>query len=209
MLQSLIDANFNDSELTPVERETSGQAATCLLAESSIKPDAPLLIASCDYVTIYDNTRWDAIIKDKTIDVIIWTFRMGSMLTKSPTAFAYCKVGENGSTVTQVVEKATISDTPEKDPLLIGTFWFRYGRDFLHSAKYAVENNINVNGEHYIGNSLNTLISEGKKIVIFDIEQWVSLGDPFELDMFYYWDDFFHTRYKSLRETSRRLYSKV
>jgi hypothetical protein len=45
--------------------------------------------------------------------------------------------------------------------------------------------------------------------VIFDIDQWVSLGDPFELDIFYYWDDFFHTRYGSLKEAGKMAYPEL
>ncbi len=118
------------------------------------------------------------------------------MLTKSPDAFAYCKVAGDGETITEIVEKATISDDPSNDHLLIGSFWFRRGQDFVENADHAIANDVTVNGEHYIGNSLNTMIKEGKKIKVFEIDQWVSLGDPFEVDLYYFWEDFFHNRYQ-------------
>ena len=70
----------------------------------------------------------------------------------------------------------------------------------MDSAEHAIEKNIQVNGEHYIGNSLNKLIKEGKNVVLFDVDQWISFSDPFELDVYYFWDDFFHTRYSPLKE---------
>ena len=79
--------------------------------------------------------------------------------------------------------------------MVIGSFWFRNSLDFTLSAENAVSNNINVNGEHYIGNSLNYLISIGRKIKVFEVDKWVSFGDPFELDIFYYWEEFFYNRY--------------
>jgi dTDP-glucose pyrophosphorylase len=123
---------------------------------------------------------------------------MGSMLTKNPNAFAYCKTEKNSSIISKIVEKNTISDAPQNDPLLVGTFWFRNSNDFIYSANTAIKNNVAINGEHYIGNSLNTLIDEGKKIVIFDIEQWISLGDPFELEVYYYWEEHFFNKYKAI-----------
>ena len=57
--------------------------------------------------------------------------------------------------------------------------------------KNLIENNITVNGEHYVGTSINYLVEHGKKIVIFDIEQWISFGDPFELKILEYWQDVF------------------
>lgn len=209
VLKSLVRDNFEEAQIIAVDHETSGQAATCLLAKQYMKPVSPVFIASCDYVTIYDNEKWEAVISNPEVDVVIWTYRMGSMLTKNPKAFAYCKVGDDGITITEIVEKNTISDTPHKDPLLVGTFWFRDSTDFIYSAENAIKKNISVNGEHYIGNSLNELIKKGKKIIIFDIDQWVSLGDPFELDIYYYWDDFFHNRYKSLKEAGKIAYPEV
>lgn len=209
VIKSLVKDNFEEPHIIAVDYETSGQAATCLLAKEYMQQGLPIYIASCDYVTIYDTEKWEAVIDNPEIDVVIWTYRMGSMLTKNPKAFAYCKVGNDGLSVMEVVEKETISDTPHKDPLLVGTFWFRDAADFIYSAENAIQNNLHVNGEHYIGNSLNELIKKGKKIVIFDIDQWVSLGDPFELDIFYYWDDFFHTRYRSLKEAGKIAYPEV
>ena len=84
-----------------------------------------------------------------------------------------------------------MSKTPEKDPMVVGNFWFRYAGDFIHAAETAIKLNINVNGEHYIANSINILLEQGKKFVIFDIEQWISFGDPFELQVYEYWSDFF------------------
>jgi len=38
---------------------------------------------------------------------------------------------------------------------------------------------------------MNQMIKAGKKLVIFDIDQWISFGDPFELQVFEYWQDYF------------------
>ena len=48
-----------------------------------------------------------------------------------------------------------------------------------------------INNEYYIGNSINLLIAEGKNFVIFEIDRWISYGDPFELDLYFYWNKWF------------------
>ena len=75
--------------------------------------------------------------------------------------------------------------------MALGSFWFRRGNDFIFAANNAINNNITVNGEHYIANSINILINQGKKIVTFEVDLWVSFGDPFELKIFEYWEDYF------------------
>ena len=56
-----------------------------------------------------------------------------------------------------------------------------------------IEKGITVNSEHYVGTSINCLLAEGARFVIFDVEQWVSFGDPFELKLFEYWSEYFET----------------
>lgn len=181
----------NNCIIIPVDHETSGQAATCLLAKDKLLPDESLFIASCDYETIYSYSTWGNLVSDKNIDGIIWTYRLENCLAKDPKAFAYCLTDNDNTTIIKIIEKETLSKTPEKDPMVVGNFWFRYAGDFIHAAETAIKLNINVNGEHYIANSINILLEQGKKFVIFDIEQWISFGDPFELQVYEYWSDFF------------------
>jgi NDP-sugar pyrophosphorylase family protein len=180
-----------ESEVIPVDHDTSGQAATCLLAKSHLSDEASLLITSCDYETLYNAAAWQKLISDESIDAVVWTYRMKSALAKNFQAFAYCQTDKGGTQVSRIVEKKTISETPWLDPLVVGTFWFRRAADFVWCAENAIARNITVNNEHYVGTSMNLLIEQGKKIVIFDIEQWVSFGDPFELNVLNYWEDYF------------------
>lgn len=186
------------SDIISVDHETSGQAATCLLAAYTLPPAAPVFIASCDYETRYDAAAWQRVLDDPSIDGAIWTTRLGAMLTKSPEAFAYCVVKGDGS-VERVVEKSIISATPQNDPMVVGSFWFRRAEDFMYAAQTAVERNIHVNGEHYIGNSINLLLEKGKRFVVFDVEQWISYGDPFELEVYQYWEEYFSAPPRALR----------
>ena len=183
-----LDAFHPNCKVIPVNHDTSGQAATCLLAENEFSHDSPLFIASCDYETVYSADRWEKIISDESIDGAIWTY---SFLTKDPKSFAYCETSNDGVTITKVVEKDVISNNPSEDPMALGSFWFRRGNDFIFAANNAINNNITVNGEHYIANSINILINQGKKIVTFEVDLWVSFGDPFELKIFEYWEDYF------------------
>ncbi len=181
----------NDCVIFPVEGLTSGQAATCLLAKEFIDNDSELIISSADYECLYDNELWELIISDPEIDGVIWTYRSKSMVLKNPENFAYCCVKEDGVTVTEVVEKRTISDNPHLDPLVVGTFWYKNSQDFIIAAENSIKNDVVVNGEHYVGTSINYLIQQGKKFVIFDVDQWISFGDPFELRVLEYWQDHF------------------
>ncbi len=185
-------------DIIKIDELTQGQASTCLLGKDKISRNKPLLIASCDYETRYDGHKWEKILKDESIDGALWTFRLEKGIFKNPKAFAYCETHPDGKTVKHIIEKQTISNHPGKDPMAIGTFWYRKGNDFIRSAESMIKKKFTVNGEYYVATSINQLIQKGKKFVIFDVEQWISYGDPFELKMFEYWEEYF---YHSLQKT--------
>jgi hypothetical protein len=163
------------------------------LAEKKIDDNAELFISSCDYSMSFDHEDWASIVADPSIDGAIWTTRINGLPIKAPEAFAYC-VADDDSRIHRVVEKQTISNEPHLDPLVIGTFWFRRSADFKVAARHLIDNDITVNGEHYIGTSINHLLEIGKKFVIFEVDQWVTFGDPFELEVLQYWQDYFRTK---------------
>ena len=168
-----------------VDSITEGQACTCLLAEHFIESEDPLTISSCDYQLVYDETMYDELRNDVSVDVIIWTFQIGQIVKKDPNAFAYCRT--EGSQVIEVVEKQTISETPHLDPAVVGTFTYRQFQDFVEGAQKTISKNIRVNNEFYVGTSINQLIEAGKKVVCFPVEKFISFGDPFELNLYQYW----------------------
>ena len=176
-----------------VKKTTSGQAATCMLASDELDDTAELMIASCDYETVYDQEAWGKILSDETIDGAIWTIRLVGLPIRNPQAFAYCKVDSDKRTVLEISEKKTISGHPQFDPLVVGTFWYRKAGLFKQGATHLIENDIRVNGEHYVGTSINHLIKEGFHFVIFDVEKWISYGDPFELQVMEYWNEYFES----------------
>lgn len=191
-IMSVISDSFNKSQVITLEKQTSGQAASCLEAKSLLKPEKSLFIASCDYVSIFDQQKWEASVKLETdVDVYIWTYKPNDIIVKNFSAFAYCKLDPISGQVVEVKEKEIISENPENDQMIIGSFWFRDANDFIDSAENAIKKDLTVNGEHYIGNSLNYLIIKGKKIRTFEVNKWVSFGDPFELEVHNYWEDFF------------------
>lgn len=178
-----------ECQIISVNGITEGQASTCLLAESQLNVDEALMISSCDYQLVFDQEMYDELLNDSSIDVIVWTFEIGQITKNNPEEFAYCRT--NGQIVTEIVEKQTISQTPHLDPAVVGTFTYRQASDFVWAAKKMIAKNIRVNGEFYIGTSINQLIEMGKKVAVFPVKKFISFGDPFELQLYQYWEDYF------------------
>ena len=182
--------HYNNAKIIPVQQDTEGQACTCLLAEKETLPDDELLISSIDYQIVYPRDVFESLRSDESVDAIIFTFHLNPMENKNPEGFAYCRV--EGDRVLEVVEKQTISDNPEKDHAVVGSFYYRRAKEFCSSAKDMVNKNIRVNGEFYVGTSLNQLIGGGSNVRILPVDKFICFGTPFELNMFHAWEEYFY-----------------
>lgn len=188
-LESSINNTFKRSEIILIDVVTEGQACTCLLAEDKFNKDEGLFIASCDYQIVYDKEKYEGLLADDRIDVIIWTFKIGTIKKANPNAFAYCRI--DGSRIIEVVEKRTISDSPHLDPAVVGSFTYKRAELFLRGARQMIKKDIRVNNEFYVGTSINQLIEDGYNVVAFEIDKFISFGNPLELMLMQYWQDYF------------------
>lgn len=153
---------------------TRGAVETCLFAEEYIDNDEPLIITNCDQITDWDPKEFKRFLSDDKMDGVVVTYT-----SENPkNSFA---VVENGI-VTKLVEK-----NPVTDIALIGLHYWKKGSDFIDSAKTLLEN-FEENGrpECYISESYNYLIEEKKIIKNYHIpiNQYISLGTPYDLKIY-------------------------
>ena len=188
-----LGANFKNYKIITVNKTTSGQAATCLYAKDVIDEKKSIFVASADYELFFNQKKFLEFTKNKknVVDVVVFTKKLGGNLIKDPKAFGYCVIDKTKK-ILKIVEKNTISTNPGDDPLVVGSFWFKNSKLFFELMDEILSKNIKVNNEHYIANGLNLLIKRGYNISIFEVDNWISFGDPFELELYYYWSGYFN-----------------
>ncbi len=185
-IKKLINSMYYDTQIIEIKKITQGPASSCYLSKNYINNNENLFISSCDYLTIFNENKWKNLIKNKNIDGVIWTSKLDDKLVKSYNAFGYCVV-DNQNRVKKIVEKRVVSKDPKNDHMMIGSFWFRKASFFFKNYEEAEKIKNKINDEYYVGNNINLLIKKKFRFVIFPINQWISLGDPFELKVFEYW----------------------
>jgi hypothetical protein len=87
-----------------------------------------------------------------------------------------------------------VSEHPERDPGVIGTFWFRRADFFLEAADELLRSNQRVRGEFYVDSCINQLIAQKRRAVLFDVDRYVSFGTPDDLKTWEYWNEYFRGR---------------
>lgn len=190
-LRKAIEKSYPSSKIITISETTEGQACTCEIGLKGEDQNAPLLIAACDNGMLWSNKRYEALINDSNVDAIVWSFRNHPSSKRNPEMYGWIKTEENND-VTGVSVKVPISDTPEKDHAIVGTFYFKKTSYFLESLRRLYEKNIRVNGEFYVDSCVEELVAMGLKVKVFEIDHYIGWGTPDDYKSYKYWQSFFH-----------------
>lgn len=170
ILQAITPGNLTILE---IDGQTEGTAVSALMAENLIDVDQPLLIVNSDQFLEWDSLSALYSFQRKEVDVGILTFE------SSDPKWSYVLKNPETKMVERVEEKNPISKEAT-----CGVYYWSSGRSFVRSAKEMILKNLRVNDEFYIAPSINELISEGAKVVTFEVERMWGLGTPQDLRYF-------------------------
>ena len=178
---------FPNSKFIHIDCLTEGQAATCLLAKNEINNNEELIIGACDNGMIWNQENF---LKEKTnADCLIWTFRNNVTVINKPEAYGWVEINKLNE-AENVSVKVPISSNPINDHAVVGTFWFKNGKQFVEAAEKMIKKNRRVNNEFYVDECINELIEEGLKVKVFEIDKYICWGTPNDLKTYMYWQNF-------------------
>ena len=170
--ESLLNFITPNCTIIKIDGVTEGACCTTLLAKEYINNDNPLLIANSDQFMEWESGEFFHAMNSPTIDGGIITFNA------SHPKWSYVKLDDFGN-VSEVKEKVVISDIAST-----GIYHWAKGSDYVKYSEQMIEKNIRVNGEFYCAPVYNEAIADGKKIKIYDIEEFWGLGTPDDLNYF-------------------------
>jgi NDP-sugar pyrophosphorylase family protein len=186
-----IKDNYADVDIVELSAPTDGQARTCMLGfdDDRIDLDQPVTIGACDNGALYDTAAFAHLMADGDTDVIVWGKRGYPGAVRNPQMYGW--IDTDGGLVAGVSVKTPLS-APETDPIVVGTFTFKRGRDFLAAAERMIEREARINGEYYVDTCINDAIALGLKCRILEIDSYLCWGTPNDLKTFEYWQSCFH-----------------
>lgn len=189
-----LEARFPGCAQVVLEAPTDGQARTCLLGLDAaggdvVDADAPLTIGACDNGAVFDADALAALLDDPAIDVLVWTARGYPGAARRPTHYGW--VDADGDRIRAVSVKQPLAD-PARDPVVLGTFFFRRARDFTAAAQAMIDRDGRINGEFYVDACINDAVAMGLDCRIFDVSHYLCWGTPDDLRTFEYWQSCFH-----------------
>lgn len=182
----------SDALVIGIDKVTEGQAITCQIGidEAHIDLNNPILISACDNGVYYDADKYQSLLDDPDVDIIVWTFRNSQTSKVNPNMYAWLDVDKN-DLVRYVSCKKFIFDDPLTTHAIIGTMFFRKARYFTEGLALNRAENIRTNGEFYVDDVLNQNIKSGLRVKVFEVEHYVCWGTPDDYETYKYWQEFF------------------
>lgn len=190
-LNKILKNYFNNSKIISVDQVTEGQAITCSLGLKNLDVNLPLTVSATDNGMIYDQKKYQELLKDEQVDAIIFTFRHHVSSKMNPQMYGWVKTDKNNS-ATHISVKQQISEDPYEDHAIVGTFWFKKIEYFNQGLESLIKKDIRVNNEYYIDSLMDELINLELNVKVFEVEDYICWGTPNDYETFIYWQSFFH-----------------
>jgi NDP-sugar pyrophosphorylase family protein len=184
-IDKTIKQSYQQGKIISLNEVTNGQACTIEygLKEAKIKPSERLVVGTCDNGLYTDK-------KIPNADVVVYTFRNNTAVKNNPNMYSYVKVDKNNN-ILGVSMKEPISDKPEEDHAIVGSFVFKKSKYFIDGLNNMYEKGIIFNNEYYADLVIEECVKMGLKVKAFEVE-YMCWGTPDDYETYKYWQSYFH-----------------
>ena len=170
---------------------TDGQATTCIEGASGLNMDAPVTIAACDNGMIYDTNKFNDLMLDENVDIIVWGARGYPGAIRNPEMYGWINIDNATNEINHVSVKKPL-DNPVDDLIIVGAFTFKKLKYFFDAVQRMKDRKGLVNGEYYVDTAINDAIALNYTCKTFEINHYICWGTPNDLKTFEYWQSCFH-----------------
>jgi len=186
--------HFQNTQIVTVPNITEGQACTTEIGilKSNVDLDRPILVSACDNGVYYDVAKYQKLVDDPSVDVIVWSFRNHPSSRNHPNMYAWMETDETDTIVSVSCKKfkPEVHDL-EKSHVIIGTMFFRKAQYFMDGLHHNYSEQIRTNGEFYVDDVINQNICAGLKVKVFEVENYICWGTPDDYETYLYWKRYF------------------
>lgn len=193
-LDQTIHKYYPNSKILDINYITEGQACTCELAfgSNTIPLEDHLMISACDNGVYYDINKYNEILADESVDIIIWSFSNNPTGRLYSHMYAWLDVDSNNF-IKRVSIKKPFEECENKYAI-IGTMLFKKAKYYLEGLELIYSNNLRTNGEFYVDNMIEPLVNAGYKCKIFDVSNYLCWGTPNDYQTYNYWNEYFSSK---------------
>lgn len=176
----------------PVEgREGPVQAVSIIF--DKIDDNKEVIISYCDYGTYWNYEDFLNDTRIRKADGAIACYKGFHPHMLGNDNYAFLKENPVGSRwMESIQEKKPFTNNKMNEYASNGTYYFKSGKIMKKYFKLLMDLKIKVNNEYYVSTVYNLLINDGLMINIFEIENMLQWGTPYDLEIYKGWSNYFN-----------------
>lgn len=154
-----------------------------------IDDNLPVMISYCDYGTWWNYEEFKNQINTKNVDGAIACYKgfHPHMLGSDNYAF----VREENMMMLEIQEKKPFTNKKMNEYASNGTYYFKSGLIVKKYFNKLMELNMSTNGEFYVSMVYNLLVNDNLKVLIYEIDNMLQWGTPYDLEIYNMWSNYF------------------
>jgi bifunctional N-acetylglucosamine-1-phosphate-uridyltransferase/glucosamine-1-phosphate-acetyltransferase GlmU-like protein len=178
-------------EVPSINREGPVQAVS--LIYDDIDNEKEVIVSYCDYGTYWN---YDDFLKDNRLrnaDGAVVCYKGFHPHMLGTDNYAFLKETETGSRwMSEIQEKQPFTNNRWNEYASNGTYYFKSGAIMKKYFKELMSRKIKVKNEYYVSMVYNLLVKDGLNVNIFEIENMLQWGTPYDLEIYNSWSYYFN-----------------
>ena len=166
-----------------------GPVHAVTFAYDNIYDEEEIIISYCDFGTWWNYKDFLNKVHESNADGAIASY-IGfhpHMLGSDNYAF----MQHDNMWVTKIQEKKPFTDNKMNEYASNGTYYFKSGKILKKYFNELIDEDIQINGEYYVSMVYNLLIQDKLNILIYEIDNMLQWGTPYDLEIYNMWSSYF------------------
>ncbi len=144
--------------------------------EHALDPTQPVVVNYCDFTCYWDWLHFKRFVRETACAGAIPAYKGFHPHSLGSTNYAYLR--ETDGWVRDIQEKKPYTRNRMEEFASSGTYYFASGRIMSEAFRAAVEQNLNVGGEHYVSLAYKPLLADKKPVAVYPLQHFMQWGTP-------------------------------
>ncbi|MFC1566341.1 NTP transferase domain-containing protein [bacterium] len=185
----ILDKCVHKSTIVEIDSHELGPVYSALQAEEAINNvNEPIIISYCDFFMEWDYRKF--LLKAHQYEGAVAVFKGFHPASYGTTFYAYLKANDKLE-MEELREKQSFTDNRASEFASTGVYYLDSWNRYKKYAAELLEKKDKVASEYYCSLLYNYLIRDNLKVGLFEVDKFVCLGTPEDMEEYLFWSGYF------------------
>lgn len=190
------------TEIIAIDDHEKGPVFSSLYADDLVSDDEPVILSYCDFYQHWNYERFLMRVSDYDGGMSVfrgYNYHMvGTPASFGDTYYAYVRANERREMI-ELREKQSFTEVRHDEFASTGVYYMRSWGEYRSYAKALLDRGLSVGSEYYVSLIYNSLVQDGKRVALFEVDKFIFWGTPEDFEEYVVWSGYFANDVARLR----------